>query len=260
MNIAQITDTHIQRRESSDPRGVARAENLRRCIAHINARGSAVDAVVHTGDITDDGSAEATLHARDLLRDLVAPVYIIAGNRDDRHAVRSTFADHGYLPSESWHLSYVIEAGPVRVVALDSVEAGSPGGHVCAERLSWLDSVLARRADQPTVLFLHHPPFLVADHPRAFREQANADALAAVVAPHRQVVSVICGHIHRPGQVPWGGTVGRSTACVAGDLRKGPALRGQDGAEVDGAPVYALHAVGAGGRIETTLQVVPDQG
>src|SRR3954466_10490844 len=47
MILAQITDTHILAKTSDDPAGASRAENLRRCVADINARG--VEAVIHTG-------------------------------------------------------------------------------------------------------------------------------------------------------------------------------------------------------------------
>ena len=258
MRIAQITDTHLQGAGTEDPRGIARAENLRRCVADLNRLTPSVDAVIHTGDITEDGGAEAFAHARLLLSEIAAPFFIIPGNRDDRAMLRATFEDHAYLPRADWHLSYVVDDLPVRLVVLDTIDAGVPAGLVCEERLEWLDAALANGKAGPTVLFMHHPPFEVADHPRAFRERENADRLAEVVARHDQVARVICGHYHRPGQVAWGGTVGSVTACVAGDLRKGPPLRGPDAREVNGAPVYEIHTVEKNGRSDSILRVIGD--
>ena len=207
--------------------------------------------------MTERGKADEFAHAREILERLDIPLYVIPGNRDGRGGMRRAFADHDYLPRGGGFMSYTLEHYPVRLVALDSLEAGSPMGHVCEARLAWLDTALASQADRPTILIMHHPPFEVAaDHPFAFHDKASADALSTVVSEHRQVIRVLCGHVHRPGQVSWGGTIASTTPCVAGDLRKGPDLQGADGQPVDGSPVYEIHTVRPDGRIESTLQVV----
>ena len=62
--------------------------------------------------------------------------------------------------------------------------------------------------------------------------------------------------VHRPGQVSWGGTVGSTTPCVAGDLRKGPGLQDTDGQPVNGAAVYEIHTMHPQGRLDSALRVV----
>ena len=69
---------------------------------------------------------------------------------------------------------------------------------------------------------------------------------------------MLCGHIHRPGRVAWGGTVGSTAPCVAGDLRKGPSLVAANGQPVNGSPVYEVHSVTSEGPIESTLRVVAE--
>lgn len=185
------------------------------------------------------------------------PLYVIPGNRDGREGMRRGFANHDYLPGGDGFLSYVLEDYPVRIVALDSIDVGSPMGQVCETRLVWLDRTLARQPDRPTILAMHHPPFdVAADHPFAFHDRVNADALSNVVSRHAQVVRVLCGHVHRPVQAAWGGTIGSTAPCVAGDLRKGPGLRGTDGQPVNGSPVYELHTVDPHGHLESAVQVV----
>ena len=80
MVIAQISDTHILARSSGDPVGASRADDLRRCIADINRQ--AVDAVIHTGDSVQNGTADEYAHLRGILADLNAPLFITPGNRD----------------------------------------------------------------------------------------------------------------------------------------------------------------------------------
>ena len=87
MKIAQISDTHILARDSDQPRGGRRAENLRRCVADINRQQP--DAVIHTGDTVQHGLPEEYEHLRALLAPLEAPLYVIPGNRDKREALRA---------------------------------------------------------------------------------------------------------------------------------------------------------------------------
>lgn len=257
MIIAQLTDTHLRAKDAGDAEGTARAEGLRRCVAHIGTRSPRPGIVIHTGDMTERGRPAEFAHAREILDALGVPLYVVPGNRDGRDAMRRAFADHGYLPGGDGFLSYVVEDYPVRIVALDSLDAGSPMGEVCETRLAWLQRTLAREPARPTILAMHHPPFEVAtDHPFAFHARADAEALSRVVSRHAQVVRVLCGHVHRPGTVAWGGTVGSTAPCVAGDLRKGPLLRSPDGAPVHEAPVYELHTVDAKGRLASAMQVV----
>lgn len=257
MIIAQLTDTHLRARSSEDALGAARAENLRRCVADIGRQSPTPRIVIHTGDMTDRGKADEFAHAREILEHLDIPWYVIPGNRDGRDGLRRAFADHDYLPGDDGFLSYTLEDYPVRVVALDSIDARSPMGNVCEARLAWLDTALASEPEKPTILVMHHPPFdVAADHPFSFHDKGETDALSAVVIGHRQVVRVLCGHVHRPVRTPWGGTIGSTMPSVAADLRKGPALEAADGLPVGDSPVYAIHTIGHGGRLESALQVV----
>jgi 3',5'-cyclic AMP phosphodiesterase CpdA len=257
MIIAQITDTHLRAKSSDDIEGAARAENLRRCIADIGSRSPAPQIAIHTGDMTERGKAAEFAHAREILERLDIPLYIIPGNRDGRDGMRRAFADHDYLPRDAGFLSYAFEDYPVRLVALDSIDEESPMGQICETRLAWLNTTLARQPDKPTLLIMHHPPFdVAADHPFAFEDRASANALSSVVSKHRQVVRVLCGHVHRSAQVAWGGTIGSTTPCVAGDLRKGPGLEGGDGQPVNGCAVYEIHTLLPEGRLESTLRVL----
>jgi DNA-binding LacI/PurR family transcriptional regulator len=52
------------------------------------------DAVLVTGDLTDDGDPRSYARVRELLAPLAVPVHPIPGNHDDRDALREAFADH----------------------------------------------------------------------------------------------------------------------------------------------------------------------
>jgi 3',5'-cyclic AMP phosphodiesterase CpdA len=141
--------------------------------------------------------------------------------------MRAAFADHAYLPRTGF-LHYVVEQWPLRLIGLDTVLPGKTGGLMCAERLAWLDARLAEAPDRPTLIFMHHPPFSTGIEQMDVFGLDNAQAMREVVRRHPQVESVVCGHLHRPVQVRWAGTIASTAPStghqVALDLRVHPAL------------------------------------
>jgi 3',5'-cyclic AMP phosphodiesterase CpdA len=57
------------------------------------------------------------------------------------------------------------------------------------------------------MIFMHHPPFRTGIRWIDAVGLRGGRKMAAVVARHRQVQRVACGHVHRPIQVAWAGTV-----------------------------------------------------
>jgi 3',5'-cyclic AMP phosphodiesterase CpdA len=249
MVIAQISDTHILAKSSEKAVGVARAENLGRCVADINRQG--VDVVIHTGDSVHHGLAEEYAHLREILADLEAPLFLIPGNRDRHGALRAAFSHLSYLPRNGDLLHYAVEDYPIRLVALDSIAAEERKGVFCARRLAWLEETLARQPVRPTILFIHHPPFDIAPHYiGGYRRPREAEDLAALVSRHPRVERLLCGHVHRLHRQSWGGTVATTMPSVAVDLRKGV------DAAIEAAPLYLLHvASGEDGLVSHTRVV-----
>ncbi|MEQ1708240.1 MAG: metallophosphoesterase [Terricaulis sp.] len=187
--LAQISDTHIR----ADDDGVA-GKQLRRALAQ--ARDYRADAIVLTGDLANDARAEEYAALAETLADPPAPLYLMPGNHDDRARLRATFPSHSYLP-RTGHLSFVAEAFPVRIVALDQTAPGETHGLVTAEGAHWLDAALSAAPEKPTILALHHPPFPTHDILFDRIGLRRTDLFAEVIAHHRQVVRIVCGHHHR---------------------------------------------------------------
>lgn len=252
MMIAQISDTHILAGADEDSVGHGRAEALRRCVADINRQRP--DAVIHTGDIVQHGRAEEYAHLREILAPLRAPLFPVPGNRDDRGALRGAFADHPNLPGAGEFLHYAVEDFPLRLIALDSTEPGERKGVFCARRLAWLDETLAAAPDRPTVLFIHHPPFDIdARFVGGYRNPPDRAALAGVAARHSQVVRLMCGHVHFPVAVDWGGTTASTVPSVAPDVRKDI-----DETTTAARPIYYLHAMSGPGALVSRARIVDD--
>ena len=250
MLIAQISDTHIEAKSSAGSAGDNRALNLRKCVADINRQD--VDVVVHTGDCVHRGDPGAYARLHQILDDLRAPLFIVPGNRDERGGLRNAFEHLASLAPPGGFLHYAVDAFPMRLIALDSVENGERKGVFCEHRCRWLDATLGDEPDRSTILFIHHPPFDISPHyVGGYRHSNEAAELEALVARHPQVVRLLCGHVHCFHRETWGGTVATTMPSVAVDLRKGV-----DSA-IGAQPLYVLHATTADMNLVTQTRVVP---
>jgi 3',5'-cyclic AMP phosphodiesterase CpdA len=239
MLIAQITDTHIKPEGALAYGRVDTAEFLARAVEHLLHQSTPPDVVLATGDLVDAGSPEEYQRLRRLLAPLPMPVYLIPGNHDDRETLRREFADHGYMPRDGF-IQYVIDDGPVRLVAVDTLLPGAGGGLVDGDRIAWLDARLGEAPSKPTLIFMHHPPFKTGIAYMDTIGLEGADALAAVVRRHAQVERVVCGHLHRTIHSRWAGTVASTAPSTAHQV----GLDVREDAELTFTmepPGYALH-------------------
>jgi 3',5'-cyclic AMP phosphodiesterase CpdA len=188
-------------------------EHLERAVAHLNRLAPRPDVALATGDLVERGEPEEYARLRAILDRLAMPLYVIPGNHDSREHLARAFADRGYLPTRGEFLHYTVEEWPVRLVGLDTQVPGQPGGALCAERLAWLDARLGEAPVRPTLVFMHHPPFLTGLAAMDGMGLEGKEALAAVIRRHPQVERIACGHVHRPMTRRFAGTV--ATTCPA---------------------------------------------
>ncbi|GIX19033.1 MAG: hypothetical protein KatS3mg120_0709 [Erythrobacter sp.] len=154
--IAQMTDIHVGFAPEEKPEElnlVRFRATYRRLIEGPNRP----DMLVLTGDITDHGDDESFAKAAELLKDCPFPVVPMVGNHDSRRGLLSAFPQ--VTPAEGGFLHYVVEAPlGLRIICLDTLEDGRHGGAFCEARAAWLAARLAEAPDQPTLIFMHHPP------------------------------------------------------------------------------------------------------
>jgi 3',5'-cyclic-AMP phosphodiesterase len=217
MLIAQITDTHISTPDSVNDRHFRTPEHLERAVAHLNRLDPRPDVVLATGDLVERGEPQEYARLRSILDRLTMPVYVVPGNHDSREQLARAFADRGYLPARGF-LQYTVEEWPVRLIGLDTHVPREPGGRLCAERLGWLDARLAEAPDRPTLVFMHHPPFVTGMQAMDAMGLEGGSALAEVVGRHPQVERVVCGHVHRAMTRRFAGTVASTSPATAHQL------------------------------------------
>jgi 3',5'-cyclic AMP phosphodiesterase CpdA len=225
MIVAQLSDTHIVAPGGSPraPGGFGPIDSagfLSRAVDEINRLDPLPDITVVTGDLVDSGQAAEYDHLRCLLAPLRMPVVVIAGNHDSRAALREAFRRDGYLNGHGDDfVQYAVDDYPLRIVAIDTLIPGRHSGELCGDRLDWLDRTLAAKPGQPTLVLMHHPPFVTGiDYMDKFG-LANSDGLAAVIARHSHVERILCGHLHRPIDCRFAGTVAGTSPSTAHQIK-----------------------------------------
>jgi len=258
MIIAQISDMHVGRPGELAYGRFDTAWRLACCVRQLAERRPAPDVVLATGDLVDAGSTEEYGRLRELLAPLAMPVYLIPGNHDDRDALRSVFSDHAYLGQSGGPARYCVDGHPVRLIALDTTVAGETGGALDTEQIAWLERQLDAAPREPTLVFMHHPPFKTGI---ARMDAIGLDAIGAaqfgeVLSRHSQIELVTCGHVHRGIQVRWHDTpvsVCPSAAFQYGLNLDGPGLQPSP----NEPPAYQLHCWNSSDLVTHTIAVDP---
>ena len=235
MIVAQISDTHLT---LDGPDAAQRLRDFEHTVADLNALDPAPDVIVHSGDIVHNGRPEEYARAASILAQARCPVYVLAGNKDERANLRAAFAECGYLSRDTEFIDYAVEDFPVRLIAVDTLHTGSNKGDFCAERAQRLIAMIEADAAKPIAVFAHHPPFevKVGPDPMNFESGQSMARLREALQHSGRVIAVFSGHVHRAAEGQVGPIPASVVQCIATGLRKGaypPAMKAR--------PVYHLH-------------------
>jgi Icc protein len=216
------------------------------------------DAVLVSGDLVNVAGAREYERVRELLAPLSMPVYVMAGNHDDRDALREYFAlSEGSTGAAGTPFRYSARVGELRLVVCDSTIPGHEEGIFDAERRVWLEAELAAGPATPTVVAMHHPPVLTGMP--AFDEiglpEVDRLALGELLTAHPQVVRVVAGHVHRAIFSTAGGC--GVVVCPSTHLQAPLEIGTTELHLVDEPPGFALHSTVDGG-LASYIQPIAD--
>lgn len=179
IHLLQLSDTHFAA-GGEVVNGRNPAARLAEVLEAVRLGGSPIDALVVTGDLTDDGSRAACADLAAALAPLGVPILAVPGNHDDPRVVRDLFRPDA------------LEIGRWRLIGLDTSRPGQIHGTVdVAAEMSRLDGY-----DRSFILLaMHHPPWSPSDHP--WFQLEGAAELATAVARRPHVRAFLTGHLHR---------------------------------------------------------------
>jgi len=194
--IVHVSDTHLLAGNTPLGGRYDTAANLRRTLESVEGLGIRPDAIVFTGDLTDLGEPEAYVALRGAVEPVAerlgAPVIWVAGNHDERSALRRDLLD--LEPSEG-PVTGVWDLDGLRLVVLDTTVPGWHHGDLDDAQLAWLRGVLATPAPLGTILAMHHPP-LPSHIPLFDILELRDQTRLADVLTDTDVRAILAGHLH----------------------------------------------------------------
>ena len=241
MLIAQITDIHLGF-QPDDPAELNR-KRFDDVIATLLAMDPRPDMLLATGDLTEHGTLSSYRTIKLLCDALPFPVLPALGNHDVRENFCSVFKN---ISRVDGFVQYAVDAGPLRVIVLDTLDEGHHGGSFDEARAAWLDAQLLE-SSKPAIVVLHHPPIETGNG--WMTEDLDAPwvkRLEAVIVRHPHVIRLLTGHLHRAIVTSWGGTT--LAVCPSSAPQVAIDFRELDPENPDGrdmivaeAPGFALH-------------------
>jgi 3',5'-cyclic-AMP phosphodiesterase len=190
--VAHISDLHFNGT-------AAKRDRIQAVLDYINCRADGIDALLVTGDITDNGlpseyeEAGATLHSP-------LPTLICPGNHDSRGDFNQTFLTHepalrGTAPGTP--LNYARTIADTLFLICDSSIPGENGGYLTDETLAWMDEQISAAGPRtPVFVAFHHPPVVLHMPMMDTIRQTGEERLAALVERHPNITMFMCGHAH----------------------------------------------------------------
>ncbi|WP_295391891.1 3',5'-cyclic-AMP phosphodiesterase [uncultured Thiodictyon sp.] len=191
LRLIQLTDSHL----FADAAGRLLGLNTRRTFESVLALAldgdTPADAVVMTGDLVQDETAEGYAYLARELEATGLPCFCIPGNHDRRALMEQWLGAAAMGPVadnriDGWHLIF-----------LDSTLPGEDGGRLTARQVHHLDTLLERDPDRHCLIFLHQHPVPIGSAWLDTMGLANGAQLLAVCDRHPQLKSLIFGHIHQ---------------------------------------------------------------
>ena len=191
LRFIQITDTHLFDRAEGTLRSQNTTQSLAAVVAQVRARGSHIDGILATGDLSHDGGTPSYRRLVQLLAPLHAPIYCLPGNHDALGVFAcalkgSQVQSGGCLLADNWQLIF-----------LDSVRPGAVHGHLRPAEFARLDAALRGHPERHALICLHHQPIPVGSAWLDKLMLDNAAGLFEIVDRHAHVRGILWGHVHQ---------------------------------------------------------------
>jgi 3',5'-cyclic-AMP phosphodiesterase len=192
--IAQITDCHIGF-DRADPEE-DNVQRLRAVLARLRDGRNRPDLVLLSGDLTNFGEPENYARLAEVIAGQPFPIHLMLGNWDHREVFRAAIPE---AQTSEGFVQFEAALPGLRLIALDTNEAGRHGGGFCAERAAWLNARLDADPVTPVVIAMHHPPVETGiEWLDSGANEAWIQRFARVIEGRPQVRAIVSGHMHRP--------------------------------------------------------------
>ena len=189
--ILQVTDTHLYAEHDNVLLGINTAESFQAVLNAVLRQNRNFEAIIATGDLSQDYTRESYKRFADLVKPLNKPVYWLPGNHDDGPLMRRVMPEFGISTARC------VVIGKWQFVLLNTQVYSVPHGWIMPDQLAYLKTCLQTHPDLYTVVCLHHNTFPLDSAWLDQHELRNKQELLEIVYSNPQVKLVLCGHVHQ---------------------------------------------------------------
>lgn len=189
LRVLHLSDTHLLADPALRYNRIVDTRAALDSVLEAHSAVEGIDAVVVSGDLTDDGDPASYRHLRDRLSSWCAErgaeLVLALGNHDD---------PAGFGVDGPWNTA--VDVRGVRFLVLDStVPGGASWGLLTETTLAWFRAQLREQPATPSVVVLHHPPIEAVSPLHRHMGLANPHDLWEALEGHA-VLAVLAGHWH----------------------------------------------------------------
>lgn len=190
LRLLQLTDSHLRAAPDGRIKNWITQQSFELALGAALDGQPMPDAILATGDLSQDGSRDSYRRLRDTLGPLGVPTYCIPGNHDDPAVMSEELA------TAPFHCCGDHRLGGWRLVMLSTWDGDRGGGRLSDVELQRLDHALAT-SDEPHVLVvLHHHPV----PSNSWLDKValdNAEEFLALTDACARVRGIVWGHVHQ---------------------------------------------------------------
>jgi Icc protein len=188
--LVQLTDSHLYAEADGKLLGLVTRDTLQRVIEQVLVEQPAIDLVLATGDLSQDGTRESYQAFDEMTACLGAPIRWFAGNHDETLGMQAYAGERDLMQP-------VVDIGNWRITLLDSSVSGSVPGFLAQDQLQLLARSLEEAPERHHLVCLHHHPVSIDCRWMAPIGLRNAEALFEVLDRFSHVRALLWGHIHQ---------------------------------------------------------------
>jgi len=239
----QITDTHLFADRQKDLLGIKTVQSFEAVIEHAS-KYKQCQAVLSTGDLSQDHSAQSYLDFSKHIKTLELPCYWLPGNHDIQTVMLPSLLSQGLAQTR------VIDSEHWQIILLDSQVEGVPYGLLSDSQFSFLEKTLQKNTNKHTLICVHHHVLPVGS---AWLDQhilKNSQAFLEIIEPFDNVVAVLSGHVHQASDKLQDGVRFITTPSTCVQFKP----NSDDFALDSVAPGYRYLQLKATGEIETVVE------
>ncbi|MCG9596512.1 3',5'-cyclic-AMP phosphodiesterase [Vibrio sp. Isolate25] len=192
IRLLQITDTHLFEAADGSLLSVNTGDSFKAVVEAIVEENPAYDAVLATGDISQDHS-EASYHRFEQgIVPLKKTCFWLPGNHDFKPSMTSV------IPSpQIQQIEHVLLGETWQMIMLDSQVVGVPHGRLSDKQFALLEEKLVQYQERHALILLHHHPMLVGSAWLDQHSLKDSEDFWQLVDQYNNVKAVLCGHVHQ---------------------------------------------------------------